>query len=78
MIARKDIVQAIALFIVIAGMLIGLGWIQSALDEQQKAITCVSAESNVAQLRALREISDQLGVPVMFTVPPVPPECDGV
>jgi len=43
----------------------------------QIAISCVSARANVSQLEALREISDQLGVPVMFRVPEVPPECNG-
>jgi hypothetical protein len=74
---RKDITQAIVLFVVIAGFLIGLGAIQHRLDEQQKAITCVSAEANISQLAALREISDQLGVPVTFQIPEVPAECDG-
>jgi len=74
---RKDITQAIVLFVVIAGFLIGLGAVQNRLDDQQKAITCVSAEANIAQLTALREISDQLGVPTNFTIPEVPPECDG-
>ena len=74
---RKDITQAIVVFFVIAGFLVGLGAVQDRLDDQQKAITCVSAEANISQLTALREISDQLGVPVMFTVPEVPPECDG-
>jgi len=74
---RKDITQAVVLFIVIAGFLIGLGAVQNRLDDQQKAITCVSAEANIAQLTALREISDQLGVPTNFMIPEVPPECDG-
>ena len=74
---RKDITQAIVVFIIIAGFLIGLGAVQDRLDNQQKAITCVSAEANIAQLTALREISDQLGVPTNFTIPEVPVECDG-
>ena len=74
---RKDITQAIVVFLVIAGFLVGLGAVQDRLDDQQKAITCVSAEANISQLTALREISDQLGVPVTFTIPKVPVECDG-
>ena len=74
---RKDITQAIVVFFVIAGFLVGLGAVQDRLDDQQKAITCVSAEANISQLTALREISDQLGVPVTFVIPKVPVECDG-
>ena len=74
---RKDITQAIVVFLVIAGFLVGLGAVQDRFDDQQKAITCVSAEANISQLTALREISDQLGVPVTFTIPEVPVECDG-
>jgi hypothetical protein len=56
---------------------IGTAWVTSQVDEAQFTISCVSAKSNVDQLTALREISDQLGVPVTFRIPEVPPECDG-
>jgi len=46
-------------------------------NQANRAITCQSARSNISQLTALREIADQLGVPVTFTIPEVPPECDG-
>lgn len=75
--SRRDVFQAIALFVVVAGMLIGLGWIQNRLDEQQKAITCLSVDANVQQLEALEDISRTLGLPTTFPIPEVPPECDG-
>jgi len=50
---------------------------RQAARTTQTIISCSSARSNVSQLEALREISDRLGVPVMFRVPEVPPECDG-
>jgi hypothetical protein len=46
-------------------------------NQANRTITCQSARSNISQLTALREIADQLGVPVTFTIPEVPPECDG-
>lgn len=50
---------------------------RQAARSTQIVVSCLSARANVSQLRALREISDQLGVPVTFQIPEVPPECDG-
>lgn len=73
---RRDIMQALLLFLVIAGMIVGLGWIQNRLDEQQLSITCTSARSNIQQLEALQDISRTLGLPTTFSIPEVPAECD--
>lgn len=72
---RKDIIQAIILFVVIAFTLGGLGYLQNRVDTVQRSITCISAEANIEQLEALTEIADRLGIPHDFTVPEVPEEC---
>jgi hypothetical protein len=61
---------------------IAVGLVRVAIEtknnnQANRTITCQSARSNVDQLTALREIANQLGVPVTFRVPEVPPECDG-
>lgn len=73
---KRDLFQAAALFLVIMGALVGLGWIQHRLDVQQQQIACISANANIVQISALREISETLGLPTRFTVPPLPPECN--
>jgi len=67
---------------VLLAVAIALGLVRVAIENRgnndaNRKITCQSARSNVDQLTALHEIADQLGVPVQFTIPEVPPECDG-
>jgi uncharacterized protein (DUF849 family) len=57
--------------------LVRIGIETRANNQANRTITCQSARSNASQLTALREIADQLGVPVTFAIPEVPPECDG-
>jgi hypothetical protein len=74
------VVLVMSILIIIGGIAAPLVVVIAQRQAQrttQTAISCVSARANVSQLEALREISDQLGVPVMFRVPEVPPECDG-
>jgi hypothetical protein len=61
---------------------IALGLVRIAIEnadnqDANREITCQSARANIDQLTALHEIADQLGVPVEFRVPEVPPECNG-
>jgi hypothetical protein len=69
--------MVIILTVIVVLGVVGTAWVTSQVDEAQFTISCVSAQANVDQLTALREIADQLGVPVHFTIPEVPPECDG-
>lgn len=73
---RKDIWQAVVLFIVVTVGLVGFAVVQARVDEVSRSITCVSAQANVEQLAALNEIADRLGIPHDFTVPEVPSECE--
>jgi type II secretory pathway pseudopilin PulG len=61
----------------VAAPIIGSAILNAREAETQLVVSCTSARANVAQLTALREISDQLGVPTNFAIPEVPPECDG-
>jgi hypothetical protein len=70
---------ALAVLVVFAGALIPIGvtyWIQAKVDEAQFDITCTSVRANVDQLKALRSIARELGIPAPFDIPEVPPECE--
>jgi uncharacterized protein (DUF849 family) len=73
----KDYAIPVLLAVAIALGLVRVGIETRNNNRANRAITCQSARSNISQLTALREIADQLGVPVTFTIPGVPPECDG-
>ena len=73
----RDWLTALVVPLIIVVALFSSSWIGKQLSENQLAVACQSAQSNLAQLTALREIADQLGVPVTFKIPEVPPECDG-
>ena len=67
---------------VLLAVAIAVGLVRVAIEtasnnHANRAITCQSARANIDQLTALHEIADQLGVPVQFSIPEVPPECDG-
>ena len=67
---------------VLLAVAIAVGLVRVAIETRNnnlanREITCQSARSNISQLGALREIADQLGVPVTFTIPKEPSECDG-
>jgi nitrate/TMAO reductase-like tetraheme cytochrome c subunit len=51
-------------------------WLQSRVDEVQFDISCSSARANVSQLEALHAIARELGIPALFPIPEVPPECE--
>ena len=61
----------------VAAPIVGSAILNTREAETQLVVSCTSARANISQLTALREISDQLGVPTNFTIPEVPPECDG-
>jgi uncharacterized protein (DUF849 family) len=73
----REYAVPVLLAVAIAVGLVRVGIETRANNDANRKITCQSARSNISQLTALREIADQLGVPVTFTVPEVPPECDG-
>lgn len=57
--------------------LVATSWVSNRVDEAQFSISCQSAKSNISQLEALAALEHRLGIPVDFTIPEVPPECDG-
>lgn len=72
---RRDITQAVVLFLVIVIVLVSWGYERQRDEQENRNVTCVSAQASIDQLTALREIADQLGVPVTFEIPEVPAEC---
>jgi uncharacterized membrane protein len=73
----RQMLVAFTLPIVVVVAFLLYAYVTSSVSQSQTTIVCISARANIDQLTALREISDQLGVPVTFTIPEVPPECDG-
>jgi hypothetical protein len=73
----REIIGILILPVLIAVGFILYASVTRAVTDAQLNVTCTSARASVDQLTALREIADQLGVPVTFTIPEVPPECDG-
>jgi hypothetical protein len=71
----RDIWQAVALFLIVVGFLVGTAYIDARERARNTAVICTSARANIEQLTALREIADQLGVPTQFKVSEVPAEC---
>jgi hypothetical protein len=61
---------------------IAVGLVRVAIEtknnnQANRTITCQSLRNQDNQLKALRSFSDQLGVPWVYPIPEVPPECDG-
>jgi len=73
--SRRDVTQAIVLFLVVVVFIVGTALLDARERDRNLEVVCTSALANIDQLTALREISDQLGVPVEFQVPEVPAEC---
>jgi hypothetical protein len=63
--------------IVLIGALAAPAYVTRRVNDVQLSVTCQSARSNAQQLKALRSIAVDLGIPVRFTIPSPPPECDG-
>lgn len=72
---RKDVWQAFLLFLVVVVFIVGTTILDVRENERNLEVVCTSARANIDQLAALREISDQLGVPTRFEIPEEPPEC---
>lgn len=75
---------AVALFVVIVAALVVPAWVQSRVDDAQNQIdravveiTCANAQASIAELTALRAVGLELGIPISFSIPEVPDECDG-
>jgi hypothetical protein len=73
----RQMLVAFTLPIVVVLAFVLYAVVTKGVSDAQTSIVCLSAQANIDQLAALREIADQLGVPVTFTIPEVPPECDG-
>ena len=73
----RDYAVPVLLAVAIAVGLVRVGIETRNNNAANRVITCQSARSNIDQLTALHEIADQLGVPVTFAIPKVPPECNG-
>jgi hypothetical protein len=77
----RNWIVALVFIIILAGS-IGPLTIITYFNRQTAAtqldLTCQSLRNQDNQLRALRSFSDQLGVPWVYPIPEVPPECDGV
>jgi hypothetical protein len=73
----REIAGVVLLPIIIAAALLAPAYVTQRVNEVQLSVTCQSSRSNVEQLKALKSIAQDLGVPVRFTIPPPLPECDG-
>jgi len=54
---------------------LGTAWVTAKVDRQQRTLACLSAQANISQLEALAALEHRLGVPMDFTIPPLPEEC---
>jgi hypothetical protein len=70
-------VAVILVPIILVAALAAPAYVTSRVNEVQLSVTCQSARSNAQQLEALKSIAVDLGIPVRFTIPSLPPECDG-
>lgn len=50
-------------------------YFQRSATDTQRELSCVTFRANIDQLNALEALEHRLGVPVDFTIPPLPPEC---
>jgi hypothetical protein len=73
----REIASVVILPIIIVAALLAPAYVTHRVNEVQLSVTCQSSQSNVQQLKALRSIAVDLGIPVRFTIPPPLPECDG-
>lgn len=73
----RDYAVPVLLAVAIAVGLVRVAIETRANNQANREITCQIARSSADQLAALREISDRLGIPVTFSIPEEPPECNG-
>ena len=71
------VLSCIIVFAAFAAPLAVISYNQRAANETQLVVACTSARANISQLEALRSFAEQIGVPWVYPVPEVPPECDG-
>lgn len=70
--------SCIIVFAAFAAPLAVISYNQRAADETQLVVSCQGVENQVIILSALREVFEHgLGVPWVYPIPEVPPECDG-
>jgi len=50
-------------------------YFQRSATETELELSCVTFRANIDQLEALEALEHRLGIPVDFTIPPLPPEC---
>jgi hypothetical protein len=70
-------IGVIAVPVILVGALAAPAYVTHRVNEVQLSVTCQSSRSNAQQLKALKSIAMDLGIPVRFTIPPPLPECDG-
>jgi hypothetical protein len=59
------------------GPLAIISYFNRQADATQVELTCQSLKNQDTQLQALRSFAEQIGVPWVYPIPEVPPECDG-
>jgi hypothetical protein len=69
---HADKILIAALFAAAGG---GAGYVQHQAALITLEVSCRVAKSNTEQLEELRAISHELGIPIGFTVTPLPSEC---
>lgn len=69
--------SCIIVFAAFAAPLAVISYNQRAANETQLVVACTNAKSNKSTLEALQSFSEQIGVPWVYPIPEVPPECDG-
>jgi hypothetical protein len=74
------IVLPLIIFIVLVGSALKIADNNRDAEQQRETviqIQCISAKSDQLMLEALADLERRLGIPVDFTIPEVPVECDG-
>jgi hypothetical protein len=68
--------------IIVPMMLVAAWWsvttVNNQNDANRLAVICTSEQANIYQLKALKHISRDLGLPSDFEIPEVTEECRGV
>lgn len=71
----REILGILVLPVIIVVALVAPAYVTARVNKVQLEVTCTSARANMEQLQALKNISHELGLPIRFTITPLPPEC---
>ena len=72
---RADVALMVIVVLMVIFGILAPAYVAGQANEDARRLACLTVQSNRNQLEALNAISEDLGLPRQYPLPPVTPEC---